>query len=155
MMPLPLSGGLLTSAIAAIRTMLSTRENSVDEIWISIARQLIKKVVIAPSKDASRRTLGYTARLAAIPAAQEASRDVSRDLRDQQSAEFIRKRAGGEFNSLEEKTKFLHRCKAILPSVGKNGCCYKCRWLRGQDLNLRPSGYEPDELPGCSTPRQA
>ena len=25
--------------------------------------------------------------------------------------------------------------------------------LRGQDLNLRPSGYEPDELPDCSTPR--
>ncbi len=25
--------------------------------------------------------------------------------------------------------------------------------LRGKDLNLRPLGYEPNELPGCSTPR--
>ena len=27
-------------------------------------------------------------------------------------------------------------------------------WERGLDLNQRPSGYEPDELPDCSTPRQ-
>src|SRR5690242_6815776 len=37
--------------------------------------------------------------------------------------------------------------RAKLPIVAES-------WLRGQDLNLRPSGYEPDELPGCSTPRQ-
>ena len=29
----------------------------------------------------------------------------------------------------------------------------KYKWLRGRDLNSRPSGYEPDELPDCSTPR--
>ena len=27
------------------------------------------------------------------------------------------------------------------------------RWLRGVDLNHRPLGYEPNELPDCSTPR--
>lgn len=26
-------------------------------------------------------------------------------------------------------------------------------WWRGFDLNERPFGYEPNELPGCSTPR--
>ena len=29
------------------------------------------------------------------------------------------------------------------------------RWWRGWDLNPRPSGYEPDELPDCSTPRRS
>jgi hypothetical protein len=29
----------------------------------------------------------------------------------------------------------------------------KKSWLRGLDLNQGPSGYEPDELPDCSTPR--
>src|SRR5438552_18999598 len=38
----------------------------------------------------------------------------------------------------------------LLRTRGKDGVR---NWLRGRDLNPRPSGYEPDELPGCSTPR--
>jgi hypothetical protein len=38
------------------------------------------------------------------------------------------------------------KAQPLQRDVGRN-------WLRGLDLNQRPSGYEPDELPGCSTPR--
>ena len=43
---------------------------------------------------------------------------------------------------------------AILKDVDAVSCRHAARrnWLRGRDLNPRPSGYEPDELPGCSTP---
>ena len=43
--------------------------------------------------------------------------------------------------------EWLDRPKQKTPY--KRGSC----WLRGLDLNQRPLGYEPNELPGCSTPR--
>ncbi len=46
--------------------------------------------------------------------------------------------------SLNPKTKGNPR-----KTLALGGLC----WLRGPDLNRRPPGYEPDELPGCSTPR--
>ena len=43
----------------------------------------------------------------------------------------------GSHNSLSKK-----------PSRAEGGLN---NWVQGLDLNQRPSGYEPDELPGCST----
>ncbi|MBW9064961.1 hypothetical protein JNB71_16785 [Rhizobium herbae] len=93
----PLNAGMLKTAVAAVRTMLSTGEKGVEESWISVARQLVQKVVIAPSADGKSAELTIHGRLAAILAAQEAWREVSRELRSEQSAEFVRKRSDGEF----------------------------------------------------------
>src|SRR3989344_880592 len=55
---------------------------------------------------------------------------------------------------------FLVTCLRVLWGFGgaMAGPANSCRppaekWLRGLDLNQRPLGYEPNELPGCSTPQ--
>src|SRR5438445_8200804 len=54
-----------------------------------------------------------------------------------------------------ERSLTLRRHPIIRDSANPLGMtkATKAHWLRGRDLNPRPSGYEPDELPGCSTPR--
>ena len=47
----------------------------------------------------------------------------------------------------------LSRQRATTPSPAKGPGYEKIKKLRGQDSNLRPRGYEPRELPDCSTPR--
>ncbi|MFT2215415.1 hypothetical protein ACLJYM_26860 [Rhizobium giardinii] len=74
----------------------------------------MRKVVISPSADGKSAELTIHGRLAAILAAQEAWREASRELRDQQSAEFVRMRSAGAFKSVADKTKFLCRCEALL-----------------------------------------
>jgi hypothetical protein len=39
------------------------------------------------------------------------------------------------------------------PSAAQIITAGKGVWLRGLDLNQRPLGYEPNELPDCSTPQ--
>jgi hypothetical protein len=45
--------------------------------------------------------------------------------------------------------------REILLEIGKpegNSNLFRFYWLRGLDLNQGPLGYEPNELPDCSTP---
>ena len=43
--------------------------------------------------------------------------------------------------------------REVLPIVSRFVSRNFKNWLRGGDLNPRPLGYEPNELPDCSTPR--
>ena len=42
---------------------------------------------------------------------------------------------------------------SVVTRLSPNGSGTLEIWLRGRDLNPRPLGYEPNELPDCSTPR--
>ncbi len=52
-----------------------------------------------------------------------------------------------------EIKKEIDRISQIIDNTGFRRGGLSSVKLRGRDLNPRPPGYEPGELPGCSTPR--
>ncbi len=66
------------------------------------------------------------------------------DWREVQKAENVER---------EWDTTCVGFLKWLLRTPQELGSTVAFGWLRGLDLNQRPLGYEPNELPDCSTPR--
>ena len=54
---------------------------------------------------------------------------------------------------MSSQSFFVLQNKVLVKQKSTNIYILMLQKLRGKDLNQRPPGYEPDELPGCSTPR--
>jgi hypothetical protein len=55
-------------------------------------------------------------------------------------------RGSGAPGSVAGETDLVRHDELFMVGYGRS------YWLRGLDLNQRPLGYEPNELPDCSTP---
>jgi hypothetical protein len=73
---------------------------------------------------------------------------LDRDL-GRKSSTNDQDKSGLTKNDRVEDAKTVNNRKFVLSPV-----VHGYLLLRGQDLNLRPLGYEPSELPNCSTPRR-
>ena len=54
---------------------------------------------------------------------------------------------------MSSQSFFVLQNKVLVKQKSTNIYILMLQKLRGKDLNQRPPGYEPDELPDCSTPR--
>ena len=70
------------------------------------------------------------------------------------SGNFFLYEIAGELGGGEgARTPDLRLAKPALCQLSYAPKAFQKGWLRGRDLNPRPLGYEPNELPDCSTPR--
>src|SRR5574341_2376438 len=80
-------------------------------------------------------------------------------MRDREPAESGQKCACAAMHgttsrdAVDPPAQFSKLSKDESPDRHLARACTRFVWLRGLDLNQRPLGYEPNELPDCSTPR--
>ncbi len=132
--------------------MRDAADKDLKQRYITMIRMLVQKVVVGPTPGHQPAELAIHGRIASILAAMEATTILERQFELRKQHAYLEGIDSGRPIHGAETKRVPRRLRGgTLCSVDLLGKIYKSQWLRGQDLNLRPSGYEPDELPGCST----
>ncbi len=121
----------------------STKWAEMRAIEISVNGRMVPTLPTAAVALGPMRAIPLRVREAMLKSEREPPRDAV-------SRRAVKPGGGGKLDS-EQGAEARVRARtgnmeSLLPGAGGEG------WLRGVDLNHRPLGYEPNELPGCSTP---
>ncbi len=129
---------MFTAAIGALTAVARAGASEHDDVQrhFNFLRELVQKVVIAPSVDGKSAELTIHGRLAGVIASMQAFQDYSAGLREQHANEFARRLRAGEFRDRAEKMAYLSRFEAVLAEE-------ETSWRRLQVSVVAGAGFEP------------
>jgi len=135
---------MYSAALDALTAIARTGASEQDDVqrYFNFLRQLIQKVVIAPSADLKSADLTIHGHLAAVLASMHAFQEYSASLTERHRNEFARRVRAGEFNNLSEKLAYLERFRVVLAEA-------EAEWKLSQVSVVAGARLEPASTPGC------
>ncbi|MCD4660388.1 MAG: recombinase family protein [Agrobacterium sp.] len=129
---------MYSAAIDALTAMVRTGVSEHDDVQrhFNFVRQLVQKVVIAPSADGKSADLTIHGHLAAVLASMQAFQEYSAGLTERHRNDFARRVRAGEFNDQSEKLAYLERFRAVLAEA-------EADWKLLQVSVVAGAGFEP------------
>ena len=129
---------MYASAIDAMTTVVRTGASEHDDVQrhFNFLRELMQKVVIAPSADGKSAELTIHGRLAGVLASMQAYQDYSAGLHERHANDYTRGVRAGEFRDNKEKLDYLARFRAVLAEA-------EADWKALQVSVVAGAGFEP------------
>ena len=136
--PFTINPSMFNQITRALTAIVRTGKSEHDAVQghFNLVRELVQKVVIAPSPDGKTADLTIHGRLASILASMKAFQDYSKAMRADFTDDYARRVRAGAFKSQKEKLDFVARFRAVLAEE-------EADWKRLQVSVVAGAGFEP------------